>query len=59
MSRFHNLDESFTVESDTCHYQNDAIVSDYTYVWKVLMNSPFFCNGINLSFLYIIPLLFL
>ena len=48
MSRFHNLDGSFIVQSDTCRYQNDAIVSDYTYVLPV-HGMLFFGHGFTLS----------
>jgi len=31
MSTYHNLEGKFTVESETCKYTTDAILSDYTY----------------------------
>lgn len=30
MSSFQNLDGDFTVQSDKCRYEADAIISDYT-----------------------------
>ena len=32
MSTSHNLDGAFTVQSDKCQYNEDYILSNYTYV---------------------------